>query len=115
MLATSTIADLRNPKAALQSAKNALKFPLDGDPQLAEAVAAAQAVNGDFKSALSEQKRAISSAHKLHWNTQYMDARLAEYGAGRAWTGDLFAMAPLMAALPPVKRPINVCDFVAHH
>jgi hypothetical protein len=63
----------------------------DFDPTVFEIRAAAEAMLGDFEAALGDQKTALEKARKLGWDLKDLEARLADYTAGKTWTGDLFA------------------------
>jgi hypothetical protein len=60
------------------------------NPIWSEIRAAALAQSGNFNAAQKAQKSAARTAKKLGWNTAPQEARLAEYAAGKAWSGDLF-------------------------
>jgi hypothetical protein len=92
LLAASDIDSLRNPAAALAAANALRAYQLEADPQLFEAIAAAEAANGSFDRAASQQAAALKSARRLHWNTQRIEERLAAYHAGNVWRGDVFAV-----------------------
>ena len=57
-----------------------------------EAVAAAQAANGDFARAEAQQQTALTKAKALGWNTRLIEERLDAYRNKKAWYGDIFAM-----------------------
>ena len=65
--------------------------PFDVNPIAFEIRAAIHAHLGDFAGAQKDQARAVGMAKKLHWNTAPQEARVADYKANKAWTGDLFA------------------------
>ena len=90
LLATGPDAALRNPARALELLEKA-KDDFNMNPICAEIRAAAYAAQGDFEKAKKEQGAAVRTAKRLGWNTGPQEARLAEYTAGKSWTGDLFA------------------------
>ena len=90
LLAASPQQALRDPATALGVARRLAGGEIQSDPQMFEAVAAADAANGDFAGAVAEQQTAIGKAHGLGWRTQDMEGRLEAYRAGRAWLGNLF-------------------------
>ncbi len=68
------------------------KHLVPSDPQLYEAIAAAQAASGDFPDAAEQQQRALDQASRLHWgNPDAMQERLAAYRASKPWIGNIFA------------------------
>jgi uncharacterized protein len=92
LLAASSIEAIRLPEAALAAARSLAGSPIQSDPQMFEAVAAAQAANGDFAQAEAQQQIALTKAKALGWNTRFMDERLDAYRHKRAWYGDIFAV-----------------------
>jgi hypothetical protein len=84
MLATAPIDSLRDPQAALESAKT---LKVDGDPDAGETLAAAMAATGNYAEAVKAEAAAIKAAAKLHWNDAFMQQRLAKYKAGQPWVG----------------------------
>jgi hypothetical protein len=80
--------DARDPAVALQVASRLYANP-DGahgqDPDYAEALAAAQAANGQFAAAAMTEGEAIRRAKRFHWITTRMEQRLATYEANHAW------------------------------
>jgi TonB family protein len=90
LLATSPDAERRDPKRALDLLKQIIQY-VDFDPTVFEIRAAAEAMLGDFEAALGDQKTALEKARKLGWDLKDLEARLADYTAGRTWSGDLFA------------------------
>jgi TonB family protein len=91
VLATSALEGLRDPATALAVAKRLAAGEIQGDPQMLEVLAAAQAANGDYREAVAQQERALQRAYALGWNTTAMADRLSAYRAARPWHGDLFA------------------------
>ncbi|HVH84406.1 MAG TPA: energy transducer TonB [Steroidobacteraceae bacterium] len=92
LLAASPFVTLRDPATARQLALKLSAGPIQCDPQMFEALAAAAAAAGDFASAVSQQETAIRKARDLAWKTRAMEARLASYKGGKAWQGDVFAL-----------------------
>jgi hypothetical protein len=84
ILATSPIESVRDPMAALESAKT---LKLEGDPDAGETLAAAWAATGNFVEAVKAESAAIIVAEKLHWKDGFMQQRLAKYKAGQPWIG----------------------------
>jgi len=91
LLAASAVDTVRDPATALQVAQRLVNDPIQSDPQMFEAVAAAYAAHGDYEAARSQQRQAIHKAQALSWNTAFMSARLEAYRSGKPWYGDLFA------------------------
>jgi TPR repeat protein len=91
LLASSPLDGVRDPPAALGLAKQLAAGEIRTDPQMYEAVAAAYAANGDFRTATAQQQLAVDKATRLGWNTGAMTARLDSYRHGKAWRGDLLA------------------------
>ena len=92
LLAASPIEGIRAPEAALAAAQSLSKSPIQSDPQMFEAVAAAHAANGDFAQAEAQQQIALTKAEALGWNTRFIEERLDAYHNKRAWYGDVFAV-----------------------
>jgi TPR repeat protein len=90
LLATGPDATLRDPARALELIEKA-KAGYEMNPTWSEIRAAAYAAAGNFDRAQVEQTAAVHAAGKLGWSTAPQKARLAEYKAGKAWSGDLFA------------------------
>jgi len=84
LLATAPVAEIRDPTFALQSALT-LKNP-EQDPDIAEALAAAQAANGQFDDAVRTETLALAQAKKRHWNNAQLRQRLAAYQSNTPWT-----------------------------
>ncbi len=91
LLAASPLEGARDADTALKVALRLADSPIQSDPQMFEAVAAADAAHGDFESARAQQRQAIHKAQALGWNTASMSARLEAYRGGKPWHGDLFA------------------------
>jgi len=91
LLAASPLAALRDPPTAQQVAEKLATGDIQSDPQMFEALAAANAANGDFAGAVAQQQIALRKARDLAWDPRAMEQRLAAYRGGRAWQGDLFA------------------------
>jgi hypothetical protein len=81
---------VRDPATALGVARRLAAGEIQSDPQMFEAIAAADAANGDFAGAVAGQQTAIGKAHGLGWSTRDMQARLEAYRARQAWHGELF-------------------------
>ena len=64
---------------------------MDVDPTAYEIRAAAQAMQGDFKDAQTDQRKALKMARKLGWEVASQETRLKAYEANQSWSGDLFA------------------------
>jgi uncharacterized protein len=90
LLATAPDASQRDPVRAVELIGDLRKL-LDHDPALHEALAAALAAQGDFKSAVKCQTIALSRAMRLGWSTSPQKKRLKDYVAGKTFTGTLFA------------------------
>lgn len=82
ILATSPVAQVRDPALALQTAQ---ELEDKNDPDVLELLAAAQAANGNYAAAVATQDTAIDRAHHYHWNVAHMKARLARYQQGLPW------------------------------
>jgi TPR repeat protein len=91
LLAASPLDAVRNPPAALELARRLSAGEIKSDPQMFEAVAAAYAANGDFRSATAQEQLAVETASGLRWNTRAMQERLDAYRHGKTWRGDLLA------------------------
>ena len=91
LLAASPVQAVHDAPLALKVARELLTGEIQSDPQMFEAVAAAYAVNKDFREASAQQRVAISKAQALGWNTATMQRRLSAYRADQLWTGDLLA------------------------
>jgi hypothetical protein len=91
LLAASPTDAVRDAKTALDVAMKLGAQPIQSDPQMFEAVAAAYAANGDFHNAVAQQQHALQKARGLGWNTHLPEERLSAYRHGKAWHGDLFA------------------------
>jgi TonB family protein len=100
LMAASPLDAIRDPARAAQLAQLLTRDAIQTDPQMFEAIAAAQAVNADFKAAAESQETAITKANGLHWNTQLMQERLEEYRKSHPWFGDVFAMPPPVKSGP---------------
>jgi hypothetical protein len=95
--------------AALRAASDRLiKFSTGVDPQDFEAVAAAGAAMGDFGQAIKYQRKALSRAHDLYWNTDLMEGRLALYRDNRPFSGDLLTLPPRATEPPPLRGDMSV-------
>jgi uncharacterized protein len=90
ILATAPDAGQRDPARAVKLLDD-LRVLLDHDPAMHEALAAAFAAQGDFKSAMKCQTLALSRAMRLGWATSPQKQRLAGYAANKTFTGTLFA------------------------
>lgn len=99
-LAASPRGALRDADAALHLSKALFMQNYSGDPQAHEAFAAASAANGDFKGAVTAQRRGLAAAEKLYWNTALMRERLAAYEGRAMWYGDLLEVPPTHQSLP---------------
>jgi TPR repeat protein len=94
LFATASNEALRDPAAALRLARQLSGGEIQSDPQMFEVIAAAYAVNGDFRNAALQQQTAIDKAHTLGWDTAAMSERLAAYHGGKPWHGELSAAMP---------------------
>lgn len=90
LLAAGPDAAARDPARALDLLKQVMRG-VDVDPTAFEIRAAAHAMAGDFKSAQTDQRKALRMAQKLRWEVASQEMRLKNYDAGQTWTGDLFA------------------------
>ncbi|TLY91810.1 MAG: TonB family protein [Gammaproteobacteria bacterium] len=95
LMAASPLEQIRDPATALAVANKLSKDPIQSDPQMFEALAAADAVNGKFSSAGTKQWTAVKRAKELHWNTSLMEERLESYRNSKPWVGDLFSLPPV--------------------
>ena len=84
LLATAPIAEIRDPALALKTALE-LQNP-ESDPDVTEALAAAQAANGQFADAVRSETLALKQAKRRHWNDAQLQLRLAAYQSGKPWT-----------------------------
>jgi TPR repeat protein len=91
LLAASPLDAVRDPATAQQVATRLSGGEIQSDPQMFEAVAAADAANADYRGASAAQQLAVRKAQTLGWNTRAMSERLAAYKSGKPWHGDLFA------------------------
>jgi TPR repeat protein len=92
LLAASPIEAVRDAPTALALAMKLSAQPIQSDPQMFEAVAAAYAANSDFRNAVAQQQRAVVKAQGLGWNTRLLEERLSTYRHDKAWYGELFAL-----------------------
>jgi uncharacterized protein len=90
MLAAGADGAHRDPQRALDVLRDVMR-DLDDDPTAFEIRAAAYAMQGKYPEALKDQRKALKMAQSLGWETASQTARLAQYEAGKTWTGDLFA------------------------
>lgn len=84
----------RDGARALQLSSALPRGILRGDPSMAEVHAMALAESGRFDEAVSWQKRALSTGHRLGRNTSGAAARLALYEAGEPWRDPLLSSSP---------------------
>jgi TPR repeat protein len=91
VLATAPDAAERNPTRALELVGYAMD-EFGSNPIAFEIRAAAFAQSGDFFAAQDAQSIAVRMAKKLGWNTAPQAARLADYVAGKTWSGNLFVL-----------------------
>ncbi len=75
---------LHNPARALDLARSTYKKYYD-KVTAHETLAAAYAVNNDFKKAVKHQKKALKNAKKLDWNLEALSNRLETYQNGKPW------------------------------
>jgi TPR repeat protein len=92
LLAASPVDAVRDSAAAMSVALTLTAGPIQSDPQMFEAVAAAYAATGDFHHAVAQQELAMRKAQSLGWDTRSMSAKLHAYRSGKPWRGDLFAL-----------------------
>jgi hypothetical protein len=90
LFAASPLEPLRDAARAQQLAARLAAGDVQSDPQLFEALAAADAASEDLPGAIGRQQTAIRKAHDLGWDTHAMEQRLATYKDHKAWRGDLF-------------------------
>jgi len=90
LLAAAPLAALRDPAAAQRVAGRLAIGDIQSDPQMFEALAAANAAAGDFSGAAAQQQIAVRKAHDLGWDTRAMEERLGAYRDHKAWAGELF-------------------------
>jgi hypothetical protein len=90
LFAASPLEPLRDAARAQQLAARLAAGDVQSDPQLFEALAAADAAGDDLPGAAARQQTAIRKAHELGWDTRAMELRLATYKDHKAWRGDLF-------------------------
>ena len=90
LLAAGADARHRDPQRALEVLRDVMR-DVDDDPTAFEIRAAAYAMQGKFPDALKDQRKALKMAQSLGWETASQTTRLAQYEAGKPWTGDLFA------------------------
>jgi hypothetical protein len=86
LLATSPVAEIRDPLFALQVAQD---FKDSRDPDKLEALAAAQAANAQYAEATKTEGRALEQAKALSWNDGLLSRRLAAYQSNQPWIGYL--------------------------
>ena len=91
LLASDPDESRRNPKRALELLEKVM-LGKEIDPTTFEVRAAANAMLGEFKSAQTDQQRAIRLADKYGWDMAPLKARHALYEKGATWTGDLLAL-----------------------
>ena len=90
LLAAAPLEPLRDAAKAQQLAARLATGEVQSDPQLFEALAAADAASGDMPGAIARQQSAVRKAHDLGWDTHAMEQRLATYKDRKAWRGYLF-------------------------
>jgi TPR repeat protein len=90
LLAAAPLDSLRDPQRALKLLAQ-VEPEFDQDPTTQEIRAAAQAANGDYRSAVKSEQRAIGQAEKLEWSLAPLQERLTRYQAGQPWTGYLLS------------------------
>lgn len=90
LLAAGPDAPRRDPARALTLLKDA-KWDFGFDPAAQEVIAAAHAQLRHVDDAVAAQKRAIGLARTYGWDLAPLQARLAKYQDGTAWTGNLMA------------------------
>lgn len=86
ILATSPVAEIRDPPFALQLAQD---FNNSGDPDELEALAAAQAANAMYAEAIQTEQRALKQAKAWGWNDVLLSHRLTAYQSSQPWIGYL--------------------------
>jgi TonB family protein len=80
----------RDPARSLTLLKSVMR-EMDIDPTAYEIRAAALAMQGNFKEAQADQRKALKMAKKLGWEPASQEMRLNAYEANQSWSGDLFA------------------------
>ena len=98
LMTAAALPGVHDPATARAVAERLAAWGVEADPQMYEALAAAEAANGDYWKAGNDQWTAVKRAKELNWNTQLPEERLALYRKSRAWSGDLFAFSPPAAA-----------------
>jgi hypothetical protein len=93
LMAAAPFPALHDPATARAVAERLATWGVEADPQMYEALAAAEAASGDYWKAGNNQWTAVKRAKELNWNTQLMDERLALYRKSHPWSGDLFAFS----------------------
>lgn len=91
LLAAAPDAQVRDPARALHLLDQ-LKRDKEGNPSIDEIRAAAQAAAGNFTSAADTERRAIAQAKYLKWDLTPLNERLARYGSGQPWYGNLLLL-----------------------
>jgi len=86
LLATSPVAEIRDPSFALQLAQD---FKDSRDPDELEALAAAQAANAQYADATETEERALEQAKRRAWNGVLLSRRLTAYQSNQPWIGYL--------------------------
>jgi hypothetical protein len=86
LLATSPVAEIRDPPFALQLAQD---FKNSDDPDELEALAAAQAANAMYAEAIQTEERALKQARVWGWNDVLLSRRLTAYQSNQPWIGYL--------------------------
>ena len=94
LLAASPLEAVRDPPTALAVAGRLAAGEIQSDPQMFEALAAADAANGDFRGAVAQQELALQKANRLGWDTHAMHDRLGAYRREQPWRGDLLPLPP---------------------
>jgi TPR repeat protein len=97
LMAAAPLTGVHDPATAGAAAERLAAWGVEADPQMFEALAAAEAANGDYWKAGNNQWTAVKRGKELNWNTQLMEERLALYRKSRPWSGDLFALPPTAA------------------
>lgn len=88
LLAASPDPQRRDPARAL-TLVDTNQWDFDSDPTALEVMAAANAQSGKFAEAALLQNRAIRGAEQFKWDITPLKARLGNYQARKAWTGNL--------------------------
>jgi len=91
LLASDADESRRDPRRALKLLDQVM-IGKEIDPTAFEIRAAANAMLGDFKTAQSDQERAIRLAAKYGWDLAPQKALLEKYQNNAAWTGDLLGL-----------------------